>query len=147
MPKKQISSSDDSVKKVHRLQTLIHIRKFVFLPKYRNLSKIRYGKCQHTDTHALYVPKYIGARSGGSSGSKYIIYQQDMFSDETFGMAEMKDAVHILPPLIGRLTCLRLRMLPAHHGSSIQRNTRNRSHTFGDTFTLIVSPHPLLAGM
>ena len=142
MPKKQISSGDDSVKKVYRLQTLIHIRKFVFLPKYRYLSKIRYGKCQHADTYALYVPKYIGARSGGSSGSKYIIYQQNMFSDETFGMAEMKDAVHILPPLIRRLACLRL-----HHGSSIQRNTRNRSHTFGDTFTLIVSPHPLLAGM
>lgn len=63
MPKEQISSNDYSVKKVHRLQTLIHIRKLPVLPKYRNLSKIRNSKRQHADTYTFYVPKHIGTRS------------------------------------------------------------------------------------
>lgn len=69
MPKEQISSNDYSVKKVHRLQTLIHIRKLPVLPKYRNLSKIRNSKRQHADTYTFHVPKHIGTRSNGSSGS------------------------------------------------------------------------------
>lgn len=73
MPKEQISSNDYSVKKVHRLQTLIHIRKLPVLPKYRNLSKIRNSKRQHADTYTFYVPKHIGTRSNGSSGSQYVI--------------------------------------------------------------------------
>ena len=59
MAKEQISSNDYSVKKVHRLQTLIHIRKLPVLPKYRNLSKIRNSKRQHADTYTFYVPKHI----------------------------------------------------------------------------------------
>ena len=89
MPKEQISSNDYSVKKVHRLQTLIHIRKLPVFPKYRNLSKIRNSKRQHADTYAFYVPKHIGARSNGSSGSQYVVHQQDMLSDKTFGIAKM----------------------------------------------------------
>lgn len=146
MPKEQISSNDYSVKKVHRLQTLIHIRKLPVFPKYRNLSKIRNSKRQHADTYAFYVPKHIGARSNGSSGSQYVVHQQDMLSDKTFGIAKMKDAVHILPPFIGRFACLRFRMFLAHYGSSIQRNTRNRRNPFGHTFALVISAHPLLAG-
>lgn len=147
MPKEQISSNDYSVKKVHRLQTLIHIRKLPVLPKYRNLSKIRNSKRQHADTYTFYVPKHIGTRSNGSSGSQYVVHQQDMLSDKTFGIAKMKDAVHILPPFIGRFPYLRFRMFLAHYGSSIQRNTRNRRNPFGHTFALVISAHPLLAGM
>ena len=139
MSKKQISSNDYSIKKVHRLQILIHIRKLPVLPKYRNLSKIRNSKCQHADTYPFHVPKHIGARSNGSSGSQYVVHQQDMLSGKTFGVAKMKDAVHILPPFIGRFPCLRFRMLLAHHRSSIQRNTRNRRNTFGYTFALVIS--------
>lgn len=65
----KMSSNNYSVKKVHRLQTLIHIRKLPVLPKYRNLSKIRNSKRQHADTYTFHVPKHIGTRSNGSSGS------------------------------------------------------------------------------
>ena len=136
MPKEQISSNDYSVKKVHRLQILIHIRKLPVLPKYRNLSKIRNSKCQHADTYPFHVPKHIGARSNGSSGSQYVVHQQDMLSGKTFGVAKIKDAVHILPPFIGRFPCLRFRMLLAHHRSSVQRDTRNCRNTFGYTLWL-----------
>lgn len=117
MPKEQISSNDYSVKKVHRLQTLIHIRKLPVLPKYRNLSKIRNSKRQHASTYTFYVPKHIGthvvmvAPVVSTSSTNKIC-----FPTKTFGIAKMKDAVHILPSFIGRFACLRFRMFLAHYG-------------------------------
>ena len=107
------------------------------IPAQGSFSIIRYSKCQHTDTHPFHIPKRIGARRSGGSGSQHIIHQQDMLSGKAFGTVKAEHAVHILPPLIRRLACLRLRMPFAHHRRSIQGKTGNRCNPPGYVLTLV----------
>ena len=113
MPKEQISTNDYSVKKVHRLQTLIHIRK---LPFFRNTgiyqkfatasvsTLIRTpSTSRNTSAHVVMVAPVVS-----TSSTNKIYFQQNV------RIAKMKDAVHILPPFIGRFACLRFRMFLAH---------------------------------
>ena len=89
---------------------LFYLNQLSDIPAQGSFSIICYSKCQHTDTHPFHIPKRIGARRSGGSGSQHIIHQQDMLSGKAFGTVKAEHAVHILPPLIRRLACLRLRM-------------------------------------
>ena len=117
------------------------------IPAQGSFSIIRYSKCQHTDTHPFHIPKRISARRSGGSGSQHIIHQQDMLSGKAFGIVKAEHAVHILPPLIRRLACLRLRMPFAHHRRSIQGKTGNRCNPPGYILALVVPAYPLFTGM
>ena len=117
------------------------------IPAQGSFSIIRYSKCQHTDTHPFHIPKRIGARRSGGSGSQHIIHQQDMLSGKAFGTVKAEHAVHILPPLIRRLACLRLRMPFAHHRRSIQGKTGNRCNPPGYVLALVIPAYPLFTGM
>ena len=122
---------------------LFYLNQLSDIPAQGSFSIIRYSKCQHTDTHPFHIPKRIGARRSGGSGSQHIIHQQDMLSGKAFGTVKAEHAVHILPPLIRRFACLRLRMPFAHHRRSIQGKTGNRCNPPGYILALVVPAYPL----